>query len=106
MHKNDLWCCKCGTQEFIECIPEHAKSREHPEWYASWECIYCGAGFEDNPGYGYFTAWPGKNYNEKFSCCTGEPIDGSKLPRTPEGIVRHSGCKAELESYLARTQVK
>ena len=106
MHKNDLWCCRCGTQEFIEDIPEYARNKKHPEWYASWECTHCHAGFQDNPGYGYFAAWPGEDYNEKFSCCTGEIVDENKMLRTPEGIIRHSDSKAELESYLARTQVK
>jgi hypothetical protein len=78
----------------------------HPEWYQSWECAHCHAWYEDNPGYGYFTSDPGEDFEAKYSCCTGELIDESKLPRTPEGIVRHSGSREELQKYLDRTQVK
>ena len=103
MYKSDLWCCKCGAQDFIE----HPDSR-HPddsEW-SLWECTTCHAYFENNPGYGYFTSCPGEDYEERFSCCTGELLDDGKLPRTPEGIVRHSGSCEELVACLERTQVK
>jgi len=106
MYKEDLWCTKCGTQEFIERHGSGIHSDTHPEWYYCWECIHCHAGFEDNLGYGYFASWPGEDYEKKFSCGTGDLVDDSKLPRTPEGIVRHCGSKEELENYLERTQIK
>lgn len=107
MIKKDLWCGYCGNQDFIE-LPDLG----HPDdsGYSSWECTTCHASFADNPGYGYFTTFWGDDSNEdkegKYSLNTGELLDASKLPRTPEGIVRHSDSKEELEKYLARTQIK
>ncbi len=107
MIKNDLWCGYCRCQNFIE-----LKHFKHPDdqRYSAWECTNCHAVFEDNPGYGYFTTHWGRDENrckgEHYSLNTGESLDNAKLPRTPEGIVRHSSSREELESYLERTQVK
>ena len=107
MLKNDLWCGRCGTQDFIE----HTKA-SHPNdsRYPVWECVTCEAAYELNDGYGYYTVHWGVDENlnklEKYSLNTGKLMDDSKLPRTPEGIVRHSGSREELMEYLERTQVK
>ena len=108
MIKNDLWCGYCGSQDFTE-----LKDSEHPDdpEYSMWECTACKAIYQNNPGYGYFTVHWGKDSNmkmlgDKYSLNTGELMDESKLPRTPEGIVRHSGSKKELEAYLEKTQIK
>ena len=106
MLKNDLTCGYCGCKEFIE-HPDF-KYPTKSEW-SQWECCWCHALFEDNPGYGYFTVDLGCNpegIKEKYSLNTGELLDNLKLPRTPEGIVRHCGSKEELKKYLARTQKK
>ena len=107
MIKKDLWCGYCGCKEFIE----HKDPRHQDDSrYSSWECCWCHAQYEDNPGYGYFTSFWGVDANrdkeQKYSLNTGELIDDTKLPRTPEGIVRHSGNRAELLKYLERTQIK
>lgn len=106
MIKADLWCGYCGKNDFIELSdPEHPNDQR----YSSWECVACGAIFEDNPGYGYFTTFWGRNSPNalgRYSLNTGKLLDDSKLPRTPEGIVRHSGSRGELEKYLERTQIK
>ena len=106
MFKADLWCGYCGTQDFVE-----HKSHEHPDdpRYSIWECTKCAARFELNDGYGYFTTdWGNNSPNDcgKYSLGTGELLDDSKRPRTPEGIMRHSGSKEELEKYLASTQIQ
>ncbi len=96
MFKEDLWCGYCGGKYF-----EVKRS--------SWVCTSCGATFEDNPGYGYFTShWGsnGPNAPERYSSNTGESLNDSMLPRTPEGIVRHSDSREELEEYLESTQIK
>lgn len=106
MFKEDLWCGYCGGRDFNE-IPNVRHSND-PR-YSSWECTNCRAVFEDNPGYGYFTSYWGDNSPnraEKYSPNTGELLDDSKLPRTPEGIVRHSSSWEALEGYLASTQIK
>ena len=106
MIKEDLWCGYCGCQEFIEHKdPRHGDDSR----YSSWECCWCHAWFELNDGYGYFTSSPPdmwENLPEKYSLNTGELIDDTKLPRTPEGIVRHSGNREELLEYLKSTQIK
>lgn len=106
MIKEDLWCGYCGTQDFIEQPhPEHLTDSR----YSTWMCTKCKAIFEDNPGYGYFTIYWGNNPQGslgEYSLNSGELMDDSKLPRTPEGIVRHSGSREELEKYLVRTQIK
>ena len=104
---NNLWCGYCGTQDFIEHPnPEHPNDPQ----YSIWECVKYEAQYELNEGYGYFTTYWGKDENmqkeEKYSLNTGELMDDNKLPRTPEGIVRHSGNRNELEAYLERTQIK
>lgn len=104
--KEDLWCGYCGEKDFNE-IPDV----EHPNdsRYSEWECTNCHAVFEDNPGYGYFTTYWGNNSpddSEKYSLNTGELLDDSKRPRTPEGIVRHCGSQEELVGYLRATQIK
>ena len=111
MIKVDLWCSYCGTKYFTEHSGKGRYAKEHPEWYSTWECNNCGAEFQDNPGYGYFTTFWGKfpqtsDTPEKYSCCTGELLDETKQPRTPEGLVRSSISKEEMEKYLARTQIK
>lgn len=90
MVKEDLWCGYCGTKDFIEhpdaLYPDDSRCSQ-------WECLECGAVFEDNPGYGYFTVHWGNNEEsagEKYSLGTGELLNDSKLPRTPEGIMRNS----------------
>ena len=106
MFKDNLWCGYCGTQDFRELVsPTHPNDSR----YSAWQCTKCGAEFEDNPGYGYFTSFWGSNEQdtlEKYSLNTGELLDDSKLPRTPEGIVRHSDSREELEKYLVSTQIK
>jgi len=99
MKQDNLWCGYCGTQEFI-----HLERTEHLR--ETWECTNCHAGFEDNPGYGYFTSWPGSIEQDLYCLSSGELLDNSKLPRTPEGIVRYSSSRDELQSYLDRTQIK
>lgn len=104
--KSNLWCGYCGTQDFIE----HKDSRcpEDSE-YSIWECSSCHATYENNPGYGYFTVdWGGNSPDtpDRYCLNSGELLDDSKLPRTPEGIVRHCDSEEELRVYLARTQVK
>ncbi len=107
MIKADLWCGYCGAQDFIE-----HKDHDHPNdsRYSTWECVNCEAQYQLNEGYGYFTTHWGKNENldkkELYCLGTGELMDVTKLPRTPEGIMRHSGSKEDLEAYLVRTQVK
>ena len=106
MYKSDLWCGYCGKQDFNEHVNRH-----HPNdsRYSSWECTNCHAIFEDNPGYGYFTTFWGNNEDHslgEYSLNTGELLDDDKLPRTPEGIVRHSDSREKLVAYLERTQVK
>lgn len=106
MFKEDLWCGYCGKRDFCE-IPDS----KHPDdsRYSSWECTSCKAVFEDNPGYGYYTIFWGDNEessSSKYSLNTGKLLDDSKLPRTPEGIVRHSGSREELLKYLECTQIK
>ena len=101
-----LWCGYCRGQDFDE-LPDSG----HPEdsRYSAWRCTNCGAEYEDNPGYGYFTTFWGRNSEfslGRYSLNTGELLDDSKLPRTPEGIVRHSDSAAQLQAYLERTQVK
>jgi len=107
MIKGDLWCGYCGTQDFIEHKdPEHFNDSR----YSTWECVSCEAQYQLNEGYGYFTLHWGKDENlnkeDKYCLGTGEPMDDSKLPRTPEGIMRNSSTKEELEAYLERTQIK
>ena len=107
MKKDDLWCGYCGKQDFVE-----HKNFEHLDdsRYSSWECTGCEAQYQLNDGYGYFTIHWGKDENEdkagQYSLNTGELMDDTKLPRTPEGIVRHSSSRGELEKYLERTQIK
>lgn len=106
MFKKDLWCGYCGTREFKE-VPD----ARHPgdSRYSIWSCIYCSAEYEDNPGYGYFTTSWGSNKPGtlgKFCLNSGELLDKTKLPRTPEGMLRHSRTGEELEEYLSRTQIK
>ena len=99
MIKKDLWCGYCGTQDFIG----------HESKWGKWECIHCHAIYEDNPGYGYFTSDWGDNepYTLGKHCLnSGEMLDDSKLPRTPEGIVRNSDSHEKLKKYLMETQVK
>jgi len=77
--------------------------------YSTWGCANCGAEYELNDGYGYFTTFWGENSEATcgaYSLATGAPIDDTKQPRTPEGIVRHSGSMVELKAYLDRTQVQ
>ena len=107
MIKSDLWCGYCGGKDFIE-HPD--PRRPNDPRYSRWGCTNCHAEFEDNPGCGYFTVHWGidenKRAEDKYSLNNGELLDDSRLPRTPEGIVRHSGSRRELEKYLARTQIK
>lgn len=104
--KADLWCAYCRGQDFIE----HPRpGHENDPRYSEWECTNCHAIFEDNPGYGYFVSYWGDNpeaSDTKYSSNTGEELNDSKLPRTPEGIMRHSSSREELEAYLDRTQIK
>jgi len=106
MFKSDLWCGYCGKKDFTE-IPD--LDHFDDSRYSKWECNNCYAGYELNEGYGYYTSWP---YAEgfipvgDFSLNTGELMDDSKLPRTPEGIMRNSFNQGELLAYLKRTQVK
>jgi hypothetical protein len=98
------YCSYCGGHDMIEHVDEKHKLDQR---YSSWECVKCHAWFEDNPGYGYFTSFPGDlgdNAEDKFSCNTGLPIDKTKRWRTPEGIVRNSGSQEKLEKYLNETQ--
>ena len=108
MIKEDLWCGYCGTQDFKE-YPDD----KHPNdsRYSQWECLTCEAIYELNEGYGYYTIHWGRNDlskggTDKYSLGTGALMDESKLPRTPEGIVRHSDSKEKLKAYLDRTQIK
>lgn len=104
VQKDDLWCGYCGTQEFI--VRPGIPKRLH---WVQWECVLCHALYEDNSGYGYFTADWGNNPAGtlgRYCLNSGELIDESKLPRTPEGIVGHSGSQERLEAYLGRTQVQ
>ncbi len=107
MIKKDLWCGYCGTQDFTE-----QPDSEHPKdnRYSMWECTKCHAIFELNEGYGYFTSYWGDNSSSgtasRYSLSPGKLLDDTKLPRTPEGIMRNSGSREKLEAYLARTQVK
>jgi len=101
MYKEDLWCGYCGVKEFYE-VPGESKG-------SCFVCVNCKASFEENPGYGYFTTHWGTNSHHtcgKYSLGTGELLDPDKLPRTPEGIVRHSDSLKELEDYLERTQIQ
>ena len=105
-YKKDLWCGYCGTQDFKE-VPDS----EHPDdsRYSCWECTTCGAEFEDNSGYGYFTVDWGRNSEGTigtYCLNSGELLHDTKLPRTPEGIVRHCWSKEDLRGYLLRTQIK
>jgi len=106
MIKDDLWCGYCRGKDFTEIRdPAHLDNQA----YSRWECTNCEAVYEDNPGYGYFTTYWGNNEEGsvgKYSLATGEPLDDAKLPRTPEGLMRHSGSKEQLEAYLGRTQIK
>jgi len=106
MIKKGLWCGYCGTQDFTE-IPNPRYPTDSR--YSVWECTKCRALFELNDGYGYFTTYWGNNLPGTlggFCLNSGERLVNSKLPRTPEGIVRHSGSEKELRDYLDRTQIK
>ena len=107
MIKEDLWCGYCGCNEFTEIPrPDHLTDSR----YSTWECCWCHAEYEDNPGYGYFTVYWGVDANEnkepKYSLNTDELLDDTKLPRTPEGIVRNSDSREKLIAFLERTQIK
>ena len=54
VHKGDLWCSYCAGQQFHEIHPPACPQ------YLLWECVACGAQFDDNPGYGYFTSYWGR----------------------------------------------
>ena len=108
---NDLWCGFCGTQDFTE----HTAAESG---HTRWECNKCGAGYELNHGYGYFTVESFRgdaHYGDRdnagdgfgiYSLGTGELMDDTKLPRTPEGIMRATYSEEGIGAYLKRTQIK
>ncbi len=75
VHKADLWCSYCAGQQFkVIPDPEHSTDSR----YTTWECVECGAQFDDNPGYGYFTSfWGDKNTSDtpmKYNPNTGRLV--------------------------------
>lgn len=56
---SNLWCGICGDNEFYI---------NGGDKYGSLECKRCGAGVEDNPGYGWFTSWPAHPNNDYIQC--------------------------------------
>ncbi|MGR3295984.1 MAG: hypothetical protein ACUZ8A_07145 [Candidatus Bathyanammoxibius sp.] len=75
-HMDDLWCSYCAGRRF-KVLPDPKHPDRNP-YSPTWECVACGAQFDDNPGVGYFTSyWGDKNTSDtpmKYNPNTGKLV--------------------------------
>ncbi len=71
-----LWCSYCAGQRF-KVLPDLERPT-NPDYSTTWECVECGAQFDDNPGNGFFTSyWGDKNTSDtpmKYNPNTGKLV--------------------------------